>query len=506
MSSPVQISFSSFIKLQRKQGEALYMQIVYQFIHAVKSKILQSGDQLPGSRRIAEALHLHRKTVLAALHELEAQGWIESQPNVGTFVRDPESHLSGEKTIQPPIKAAFTFHREMILDIPATHYGESLYFSDGTADYRLIDVKELLRFYAAVLKRSNRGINPADPAYGSAFFKEQLSFYLNISRGFHLSRDYILPISSREQLFSILTRLLIRKGDTVLVEALSYYLPNMIFSPSGAQLKTIPIDSQGIQVDYIQKHFSPGEIRFLYMNSRCQYPSTRPLSEARKQALLELAEAYDFIILEDDIDFESAAPKAGTSSLFKKDGGKRVIYIGALGSFLHPSFQMHFLIAPKDLLEEAKKQLNIFGKANFMLEKALGEMIQQGDFLRYQRKARKSIEERKQWFAQRLRHYFKDAIDIQIPPSGLAFWILFNTKISLIRLQQICREYDLFIPNICLYQNRDIQALRLGFAHLNPVEIEAAIARLHQAFQKLIPVIPVTTDKRLPKTTSLPEE
>src|SRR5690606_24931539 len=90
MSSPVDISFSSFIKIDRRKDDAVYMQIVYQFINAVKRSILEVGDQIPGSRKIAEELGVHRKTAIAALEELQEQGWVNILPNIGTFVSNPD--------------------------------------------------------------------------------------------------------------------------------------------------------------------------------------------------------------------------------------------------------------------------------------------------------------------------------------------------------------------------------------------------------------------------------
>src|SRR5262245_53727202 len=47
---------------------------------------LVAGQRLPGSRRLATQLGVHRNTVLAALAELEAQGWLVTEPARGTFV------------------------------------------------------------------------------------------------------------------------------------------------------------------------------------------------------------------------------------------------------------------------------------------------------------------------------------------------------------------------------------------------------------------------------------
>lgn len=490
MSSPVNIAFRSFIKFDRTNEDPVYMQIVYQFINAVRRKLLEDGDRLPGSRKIAEDLQVHRKTIISALLELQEQGWITSTPNIGTFVKNPELTLPGstnKKAFQhPPEKSAFSFRKEFILDNPFPERSENLFFTDGTPDYTTIKVEELVRFYSGVLRRTKKSNEWQTVTDGNLHFRDQLSYYLNVTRGFHVSREFLLPISSREQVFSILSRLLINTGDIVLIEELSYFLPNMIFNQAGAHLKTVPVDEDGMQVHFIQEHYKPGEIRFVYINSRCQYPTGAQLSEERKIKLLQLAEQYGFFIIEDDVDYEFSNLKNSTSSLFTKDGGQRVIYIGAFGRFLAPGFQMNFLIAPKDLLEEGKKYLNIFGKPNAMMEKALGDMIYQGDIHRYQRKSQRTVNERKKIFAELLELHFNGELNFKAPLSGLAFWLQFNNNVSLTRLREKARAKGLLVPGICLYQNRKIAALRLGFAHLNPQDMEEAIKLLAKAYQEVV--------------------
>ena len=494
MSSPVNIPFNSFIKVDRQKKETIYMQIVYQFINAVKHNILENDDQLPGSRKIAEELQVHRKTIVAALTELQEQGWVNTFPNKGTFVKNPElSPGEAKKTKafqQPPEKAPFYFRKDFILDPPLEENPEKFQFTDGTPDYRIIKPQELVRFYSSVLKRKKQvGVLP-HAIDGSLFFRDQLSYYLNLTRGFHLSRDFLLPVAGLEQVLSILSRLLIHTGDVVLVEEFSYFLPNMIFNQAGAQMKTIPVDEDGMDIDFIEAHFKPGEIRLVYINTNCQYPTTASLSEKRKTQLLALAEAYDFIVIEDNTDVEFSSVKNKTASLFSKNNGKRILYVGSFGRFLNPGFQMNFLIAPKDLLQEATKYLNIFGKPDVMMEKALGELIHQGDIYRYQRKSKKVVTERKEHFADLLHSHFKDRIKFTIPSSGLAFWIRFPDFFSLTHLQAKAKERGLLIPSICLYQNRRITALRLGFAHLNLQEMEEAVQLLAESYEEVIPILP----------------
>ncbi|MDX1365901.1 MAG: PLP-dependent aminotransferase family protein, partial [Arenibacter latericius] len=88
--------------------------------------------------------------------------------------------------------------------------------------------------------------------------------------------------------------------------------------------------------------------------------------------------------------------------------------------------------------------------------------------------------------AQLLRTHLKNNIVFTIPQAGLAFWIRFNTSFSLTQLQKKASEKGLFIPSICLYQNRSITALRLGFAHFNQQEMEEAVKVLAEAYWEVV--------------------
>lgn len=465
------------------------MQFVYQFIHAVKSNILENNDRLPGSRKIAEELQVHRKTIVAALWELQEQGWIKTIPGIGTFVTNPEALAATQKVRaakHPPLQAMYDFRKDFILDTPLENNLEAYSFTAGTPDYRVIKAEELVRFYASVLKRKNGGGLASSTHGDTSYFRDQLSNYLNLTRKFHLSRNFLLPIAGIERTLSILSRLLINPGDIVLVEELSYFLPNMIFNQAGAKMRTIPVDAEGMDIDYIQNNYKPGEIRLVYINSRCQYPTTVSLSEARKKKLVALAERYNFIVIEDDTDFEFSLDKHKKESLFSLNAGHRVIYLGGFGSFLHPGFQMNFIIAPPDLLREGAKYLNVFGKPDLIMEKALGDIIHQGDIHRYQRKSKKIIAERKELFTQLLNRYFKHRIAFTIAPTGLTFWVRFPDFFPLKDLQREARKKGLVLPSVCLYQKRNLTALRLGFAHLNPQEMDTAVRLLSDSYYKVV--------------------
>src|SRR5689334_17507569 len=74
------------IAIDRETALPPFLQIARALADDIQRRRLRPGDRLPGSRVLADATGVHRNTVLAALAELIAEGWIETKAGQGTFV------------------------------------------------------------------------------------------------------------------------------------------------------------------------------------------------------------------------------------------------------------------------------------------------------------------------------------------------------------------------------------------------------------------------------------
>ncbi len=482
MNSPALIRFSNFIKIDKNAQDAIYLQIVYQFINAVKNGKLMEGQKLPGTRIIAADLGLHRRTIVASMEELKTQDWIETRPSSGTFVKNPEwiTHTRSEiSTNRYQKNRPISFGTNYILETsePTVEYGS--YFTDGLPDYRIIKANELARFYSGVLNRKFSDRNQSHfVKERNLFYRQQLCNYLKSTESLSLNPRQLLCSNSRENILNICSQMLVKNGDIVLVAELSYFFANMIFRQVGADVRTLPMDEDGILTDYIKNHFSRGEIRLLYLSTKYQYPTSRSMSSKRRRALLTLADELDFVIVEDATDAEISFDSWSGFSLFKEDVAGRILYLGALGRFLMPGFQSYFLAAPDYVINEAQKYLQFFGNTDFFKDQALGEMIYEGDLHRYRRKVLKVYKERRDEFARLLERYLQEEISFELPNGGLAFWVNVKKEISLVKWSNACMANGLYIPKFCLYQDQKRRALRLGFAHLNSEEMRLALQLL----------------------------
>lgn len=485
------IAITQFIRLDRRKSDPLYLQIAYQFINAVQTGLINEGIKLPGTRIWSKELGVHRKTVIAAFEELEAQNWIRIQPKVGAFVQNPSTKVKKDGVLvdflsKSEKKAEFHFNRSHIITSPFEKENSRLICNDGQPDYRIIKTQELSRFYAGALKRRNIQSNIGNYAVQeNDFFKEQLSSYLNLTRGFHISKDHLLIAKSRGMLFYTLAKMLFNQNDIVLVGELSFFSVNMIFSQERIRVKTVPLDRNGIDVSHIKEKYKKGDIRCVYLNPQQSYPTTSVLSKERRNELIHVAEELDFVIIEDGEDFEFNYQKQVDLPLATNNA--RVIHLGSIGKHLHPTFQLSFMMAPLDFIAESKKHVAMLNpQGDFVIEQSLGEMIAEGDLFRYQKKALKIYQERLLYFEVLLKQYFGTAIHFEKPLNGFAFWIKFQEDISLMKLAQELKSRGVFLPRICMYHNKKQIALRLGFAHLNIEEMETFMILFKESYESLL--------------------
>jgi GntR family transcriptional regulator/MocR family aminotransferase len=491
---PVNTLLKKQIHFDKSSGSPVYIQISEQIIHAIQQNYLEKDTLLPGTRIFSQLIQVHRNTAVAVYNELASQGWVKIIANKGTFVVKPEQKTATIKASSNQKGAVYNsaertgFHLETSFNLASTQeFSEAKYeLNEGQPDLRLHPIHEFSKWYAASMKRKSL-ITKWNKKTRFSVFENQLCNYLNATRGFHIKPKNLISTRSTEMGLYIISQLLIRQKDIVLVGDLSNYAANMIFQQSGATIKKIPLDEQGLNVDFIKTHFVKGTIRCVYLCANRDYPTTVSLSAERRLQLLQLAKEYQFAIIEDDFDYDFQFEGLANLPMASSDPNGMVVYLGRLGQSLFPNFQTGFVVAPQNLIAEAKNYLQIIDRQGDLIqEQMLSELIYEGEIHRLLKKNILVYKKRRDFLCQCLEENFKDTIQYKKPTGGLALWIQFTTVISLVQLSEQASKYDLFLPKTILYQDKETCAIRLGFGHLNEEEIEIIVKKLKQAYNLII--------------------
>lgn len=494
MSSPVKIPFKSVIRIDRSVDRPVYLQIAHQMINAIQRGVLLAGVQLPGTRSLSVDLDVHRKTIIAAYDELDAQGWTEIRPNKGTFVRNKALaentalQVYDEKILTSyPSKTGYGFKQSILLDSPLTVDATSrLEFNDGLPDIRLLPLDRLSKVYGGILKsKTNYRHFGYSHVEGNEYFRETLALYLNNTRGLHITKNNILTTRGIHMSIYMASSMLIEPGDLVIVGDLSYYLANMCFQQCGGKIISVPVDENGISVDAIRELCKTKKIRMLYLTPHHHYPTTVTLSAERRVELLHLAALHGFVILEDDYDYDFHYNGNSVLPLASADTSGMVVYIGSFCKSLAPGFRSGYLIAPENLIAEmAKFRRLVDRQGDMLMEQALAELLEEKEIQRHLKKAVKIYQERRDVFSGLLQKELGEELDFVSPPGGLSVWTRWNPKLNLMRISKNCLKRNLHLPQELLYQTDSFTAMRLGFGNLTVEELEEAVSILSLAVKE----------------------
>ncbi len=218
------LPWRTIIAVQKDCDTPVYLQIANSIIQEMKKGRIGPGIKLPGTRQMSELLEVHRKTLVRAYEELDAQGWIEMHPSKGTFTSKTLPEINPrrfnnktEKRNSFPAETGYTVKINNNIRKPVLPYRNITGFHDGP-DVRLMPVSELSRSYRSILSRT---VNLKYMSYvetaGVQKFREVLSEYLNTSRGLQTSFENIMITRGSQLGLYLITCVLFSKGENIIV-------------------------------------------------------------------------------------------------------------------------------------------------------------------------------------------------------------------------------------------------------------------------------------------------
>jgi GntR family transcriptional regulator/MocR family aminotransferase len=465
-----------------------FLQIARSLADDIRRGRLRPGERLPGSRRLAESLRVHRNTVLAAVAELTAEGWIEAAPGRGTFVTRalvdrPGRSFSPVLEVRRQVAASvpYTLPEQPAVYRPPRLPRGTLNLSSGAPDVRLAPAEVIGRAYRRVLgRRGAELLGYADPE-GHVALRTALASMLASTRGVPAGADDVLVTRGSQMALHVMARALLRPGDVVAVEELGYRPAWEAFRAAGATVVPVAVDADGVDVEALGRLVERTSIRAVYVTPHHQYPTTVTLKAARRIALLELARARRIAIIEDDYDHEFHFEGRPVLPLASVDHAGLVVYIGTLSKVLAPALRIGYVVAPRPVLESAiaiRSLLDVQGDP--AAEAAVAALIEDGELQRHVARARRVYAERREILAKSLRRVFGDGVEFTAAPGGMAFWVGLRMAEDVEAWARRSLELGVFWYTGKRYaldgQSRSFA--RLSFACLNERELPEAVRRM----------------------------
>lgn len=463
----------------------LYVQIASAIVHDIRRGRLLPGQELPGSRTLAESLGVHRNTVLAAYAELQAEGWLQTDRARATRICEQLP----EQTARPPrVRRSGTlgFALPQPTALPLPTLGSGLFLSDGTPDLSLTPRVALARAYRRVLRGRATELLGYGDERGHVRLRRALAAMLRATRGLEVSEADVLVTRGSQMALTLLGRVLCAPGDVLAVEALGYRPAWQALGAQGARLVPVAVDGEGLIVEQLAELAQRQRLRAVYVTPHHQYPTTVTLSAARRLALLELARRAGFAIIEDDYDHEFHYQGRPVLPLASADTAGVVVYVGTLSKILAPGLRLGYLVAPAPLLQRcASERLRLDRQGDLALECAVAELLEDGELQRHVGRMRRIYRGRRDALIAALERYLPGTVSAEPPPGGMALWAqVHGVELDAWRERAAQQGLVLWGARELSFEARPAPYVRLGFACRSAEQTARAVAKLARLLPK----------------------
>ncbi len=347
------------VHIKRSENASLQMQIREALVSAILDQQLAREEPIPSTRKMAKSLSVSRNTVVLAYQGLLDDGFLVARERSGYYV----SEKAGLDTPLPKRPKAngggsldwasrFKKHPAAQENIskPLNWQSYAYPFIYGQVDHTLFPVAEWRDCTRQALGKKWLGTWTNDTwAHDDPLLVEHIRRRILPRRGIMANDDEILITLGAQNALYLLTSLLVDDATRVAMEEPGYPDVRNIFQLKTRNVTLIPVDEHGITLNA-----DLGNAQIVFTTPSHQFPTTATMPIARRMALLKLAAARDFIIIEDDYEFETNYVNEPCPALKSLDDRGQVIYVGSLSKSLFPGLRLGFMVGPKKLIAEAR--------------------------------------------------------------------------------------------------------------------------------------------------------
>jgi DNA-binding transcriptional MocR family regulator len=376
---------------------------------------LRPGDQLPSIRSTSAAAGLAKNTVVEAYLRLAAMGLVESRAGSGYRVRQAAPRRTSVSASPAIVEAVdlFSLLREQL----DRHYD----VRPGDARPPAAWIEELESAPRGRAGQGHRSLRLEDGVlhpWGFKPLRERLAETL-ADRAVGVGDGQILLTNGGNHALDLIARHFVRPGDAVLVDDPGYYPLFGKLKLAGATIVGIPRTPSGPDLTALEAAASRGPVMF-FTQSLAHNPSGGDISPGCAYGLLQLAERYNFRVVESDPFADVLASNA--PRLAALDQLKRVIYVGTFSKTLSATLRVGFIAAsPSDTAALADLKMVTITATSDHPERIIHELMRSGQYLRHLRRLRTRLDKAHDDARTQFRRF-----GVTLPEAeGLYLWLTF---------------------------------------------------------------------------------
>jgi 2-aminoadipate transaminase len=247
------------------------------------------------------------------------------------------------------------------------------------------------------------------------------------NEGVTCTEDNILILHGGQQGLDLVARMLVDKGDVIVTENPTFLGGLIAFNPCEPTYACVGMDDEGMDTDALENVLRTNpRTKFIYTIPDFQNPTGVTMSLERRQRVVELANQFDVIVLEDGPYRETRFEGTSPPTIKSLDTEGRVIYLGSFSKILAPGLRLGWAVASEEIIEQlGLLKLAADTQCSTLNMAAVSLYLDSYDIEAHIQEIRQVYRHKKDLVLDTIRATFPDEVTFTDPQGGLFTWLTF---------------------------------------------------------------------------------
>jgi 2-aminoadipate transaminase len=304
-------------------------------------------------------------------------------------------------------------------------------FRAGHPDLALLPAAGVLRATQVMLEREASRALSYGAEQGPGCLINQLCAWLGRMQGeTPPPPEQVLISGGASQALDMLCMLFTTPGDIALVQSPTYHLALRVMRDHRLELVSLPSDDKGLNVDALEETLnslqrSGKPPRLLYLVPTFNNPNGITLPLERRNALAELAQEFNFIVVEDDVYYQLWYDKPPPPSIYSLAQSGSIIRLGSFSKILAPGLRLGWVFASPEIVRRCVQSgvLDSGGGLNHYTAHVVAALIELGLLDEQVAILRDTYRERRDMLVHALEEHLPGDCSWVIPQGGFFVWL-----------------------------------------------------------------------------------
>ena len=355
-------------------------------------------------------------------------------------------------------------------------------FAGGLPAAELFPIDKWIEASNKVMKNNGAAALQYGPTDGYARLREHCVTRMEKVGCKNVKPEDIQILSGSQQGLDFVPRIFIDPGDYIIVESPTYLGALNAFKAYEPKFLQVALDEDGmILEDLEEKLKNHDNVKFIYVISDFQNPSGKTWTLERRKGLIELANKYDVMILEDNPYGELRFEGEVQPSLRSLDTEDRVIFMGTFSKIFSPGIRVGWFNAAPKVLEKfnlVKQGADL--QTSTTTQMILSQFLDDNDLEAHIDQIIKVYGKRKNVMVDAMKKYFPEEVTFTNPEGGLFLWVTLPEGLNARDIAVKAIEQKVaFVPGGAFYpESPEENHFRLNYSCMPEDKIEEGIKRL----------------------------